>query len=80
MEKVLEVYKCPLDPKNPVVCMDESPKQLIAETIVLFNDTGLFLSSTCLFIISNYFASFIFFLRSFAAIKIGSHTGANGGA
>ena len=34
MEKVLEVYKRPLDPKNPVVCMDESPKQLIAETRV----------------------------------------------
>ncbi len=32
MEKVLDVYKRPLDPKNPVVCMDESPKQLIAET------------------------------------------------
>jgi hypothetical protein len=29
MEKVLDVYKRPLDPKNPVVCMDESPKQLI---------------------------------------------------
>jgi hypothetical protein len=32
MEKVLDVYKRPLDPKNPVVCMDESPKHLIAET------------------------------------------------
>jgi hypothetical protein len=32
MEKVLDVYKRPFDPKNPVVCMDESPKQLIAET------------------------------------------------
>jgi hypothetical protein len=32
MEKVLDVYKRPPDPKNPVVCMDESPKQLIAET------------------------------------------------
>ena len=32
MENVLDVYKRPLDPKNPVVCMDESPKQLIAET------------------------------------------------
>lgn len=31
MEKVLEVYKRPYDPKNPVVCMDESPKQLIKE-------------------------------------------------
>jgi hypothetical protein len=32
MEKVLDVYKRPLDPKNPVICMDECPKQLIAET------------------------------------------------
>jgi hypothetical protein len=32
MEKVLEVYKRPYDEKNPVVCMDESPKQLIGET------------------------------------------------
>ena len=31
MEKVLEVYKRPYDPKYPVVCMDESPKQLIGE-------------------------------------------------
>ena len=32
MEKVLDVYKRPLDPLYPVVCMDESPKQLIGET------------------------------------------------
>ena len=32
MEMVLDVYKRPLDPRYPVVCMDESPKQLIAET------------------------------------------------
>jgi len=32
MEMVLDVYKRELDPKRPVVCMDESPKQLIAET------------------------------------------------
>lgn len=32
MEKVLEVYKQPYDPRFPVVCMDESPKQLIGET------------------------------------------------
>lgn len=32
MEQVLEVYKRPYDPSHPVVCMDESPKQLIAET------------------------------------------------
>ena len=32
MEKVLDVYKRPYDPHFPVVCMDESPKQLIKET------------------------------------------------
>ncbi len=32
MEMVLDVYKRPFDPRYPVVCMDESPKQLIAET------------------------------------------------
>ncbi len=31
MEIVLEVYKRPFDPRFPVICMDESPKQLIAE-------------------------------------------------
>lgn len=32
MEKVLEIYKRPYDDRFPVVCMDESPKQLIRET------------------------------------------------
>ena len=32
MEMVLDIYKQPYDPLYPVVCMDESPKQLIAET------------------------------------------------
>ncbi len=32
MEQVLEVYKRPYDPKHPVVCMDEQPKQLISES------------------------------------------------
>jgi len=31
MEQVLEVYKRPYDPRHPVVCMDEQPKQLISE-------------------------------------------------
>lgn len=31
MEQVLDVYKRPYDQDNPVVCMDESPKQLISE-------------------------------------------------
>jgi transposase len=34
MEMVLDVYKRPFDPCHPVVCMDESPKQLISETRV----------------------------------------------
>ena len=32
MEDVLDVYKRPYDEKNPVICMDESSKQLIGET------------------------------------------------
>lgn len=31
MEDVLEVYKRPYDPRRPVVCMDEMPRQLIEE-------------------------------------------------
>jgi hypothetical protein len=34
MEMVLDIYKLPFDPSYPVVCMDKSPKQLIAETKV----------------------------------------------
>ena len=34
MEMVPDVYKRPMDQKYPVICMDESPKQLIAETKV----------------------------------------------
>ncbi len=29
MEKVLDIYELPYDPSFPVVCMDESPKQII---------------------------------------------------
>jgi hypothetical protein len=32
MENVLEVYQRPYDPRNPVVCMDETSKQLVRET------------------------------------------------
>lgn len=32
MELVLDVYKRSYDPKYPVICMDETPKQLIGET------------------------------------------------
>ncbi len=31
MEDVLDLYEEPYDPKRPMVCFDESPKQLIAE-------------------------------------------------
>lgn len=31
MEVVLDVYKRPYDENNPLVCMDETPKQLIGE-------------------------------------------------
>jgi len=31
MERILDVYKKPYDGEFPVVCMDESPKQLIEE-------------------------------------------------
>ena len=34
MEMVLDVYKRPFNPRFPVICMDESPKQLILETKV----------------------------------------------
>src|SRR5215218_90687 len=32
MEEVLDVYHRPYDPKRPVVCVDETFKQLIGET------------------------------------------------
>jgi len=32
MEDVLEVYQRPRDPRRPVVCLDETSKQLIIET------------------------------------------------
>ena len=32
MEDVLDVYKRPYDPQRPVVCLDETSKQLIGET------------------------------------------------
>ena len=34
MEDVLEVYQRPRDPRRPVVCLDETSKQMIAETRV----------------------------------------------
>jgi hypothetical protein len=32
MEDVLEIYKQPYDPKRPLICMDEMPKQLLMDT------------------------------------------------
>jgi hypothetical protein len=32
MEDVLEIYQRPLDPARPVICMDETSKQLVGET------------------------------------------------
>jgi hypothetical protein len=32
MEDVLDVYKRPYDPKRPMVCLDETSKQLVGET------------------------------------------------
>lgn len=32
MEYVLDIYKRPYNPERPMVCMDESPRQLIRET------------------------------------------------
>lgn len=37
MERVLDIYKEAYDPLRPVVCMDESPKQLIKETRLPIN-------------------------------------------
>jgi uncharacterized small protein (DUF1192 family) len=34
MEDILDVYQRPYDPKRPLVCIDETSKQLIAETRV----------------------------------------------
>ena len=34
MERVLDVYRRPYDPARPVVCMDETPRQLIREVHV----------------------------------------------
>ena len=32
MERVLDIYRHPYDAAFPVVCMDETPRQLIGET------------------------------------------------
>jgi hypothetical protein len=40
MEEVLDVYEQPYDEQRPVVCLDESPHQLISETRAGFVDTN----------------------------------------
>lgn len=39
MEEVLTTYQRPFNPRHPVVCMDESPCQLIGETRKPFTDS-----------------------------------------
>lgn len=39
MEEVLDEYKQPYDEKNPRVCLDESPKQLISQVKDVYKDT-----------------------------------------
>jgi hypothetical protein len=39
MEEVLDVYERPFDERHPVVCLDESPHQLISETRESFVDS-----------------------------------------
>lgn len=39
MEEVLDVYERPYDSRHPVICLDESPKQIISETKKSFMDS-----------------------------------------
>ncbi len=39
MEAVLDVYERPYDKDQPVICLDESPKQIISETKKSFTDS-----------------------------------------
>ena len=39
MEAVLDVYERPYDPTHPVICLDESPKQIISETKKSYMDS-----------------------------------------
>ena len=38
MEAVLDVYERPYDEENPMVCLDESPQQLVSEVRAGFTD------------------------------------------
>src|ERR1035437_336336 len=44
MEDILEVYHRPHDPEYPVVCLDETSKQLMAETRVPIDPRGMIMS------------------------------------
>ena len=39
MEEVLDTYEKPYDPAHPVICLDETPQQLIGETRTPFTDS-----------------------------------------
>ena len=39
MEEVLNPYEKPYDPAHPVICLDETPQQLIGETRTPFTDS-----------------------------------------
>ena len=41
MERVLDVYKRPYNSDFPVICMDESPRQLIRETRTATEGPGI---------------------------------------
>ncbi len=41
MEDLLEVYHLPYDPDYPVVCMDESCKQLVADIETLRSEVNV---------------------------------------
>ena len=41
MEEVLDVYEQPKEPNHPVICLDESPHQLISETKSSFMEKGV---------------------------------------
>ena len=46
MEAVLDVYERPYDPTHPVICLDESPKQIISETKKSYMDSKGILHKT----------------------------------
>lgn len=76
MEDVLEVYKRPYDPKRPLVCMDESSKQLLADTrTALPMEPGQLLRYDYEYVRQGVANLFIFFtpLENKRRIKITDH-------